>query len=47
MKRVILPLGLALAWEILARSPLGDPLYSPSLLQIDGSLVELVTSGEL
>lgn len=47
MKRVLLPLGLALVWEILARSPVGDPLYSPSLLQIGGALVELIASGEL
>ena len=47
MKRLLLPLALALAWEALAHSPLGDPLYSPSLLQIGGALVELVSSGEL
>ena len=47
MKRVVFPLGLALIWEILARSPLGDPLYSPSLLHIATALGELVTSGEL
>lgn len=47
MKRLVFPLALALAWEALARSPLGDPLYSPSLLQIGSALGELVTSGEL
>ncbi len=47
MKRLLLPIGLAILWEILARSPLGDPLYSPSLLQIGTALVALVTSGEL
>lgn len=47
MKRALVPLGLALAWEGLARSPIGDPLYSPSLLSIGRALVELVTSGEL
>lgn len=47
MKRWIVPLVLAAVWEILARSPLGDPLYSPSLLQIGAALASLVTSGEL
>jgi NitT/TauT family transport system permease protein len=47
MKPWLLPFGLALTWEILARSPLGDPLYSPSLLQIGAAFATLVTSGEL
>ena len=47
MRRAILPLGLALLWEALARSPLGDPLYSPSLLEIGSAIGKLVTSGEL
>ena len=47
MKRVYLPVALAVAWEVLARSPIGDPLYSPSLLRIGAALGELIGSGEL
>lgn len=47
MKRVALPAGLALLWEILARSPVGDPLYSPSLLAIGSAWLELVVGGAI
>lgn len=47
MKRAVVPLGLAIVWEALARSPLGDPLYSPSIFEIAGALGTLVESGEL
>lgn len=47
MKRLLVPLCLALGWEILARSPWGDPLYSPSLVEIVSALGVLLMSGEL
>lgn len=46
-KRALVPLGLLALWEVAARSRIGDPIYSPSLLQIGSALADLVATGEL
>jgi ABC-type nitrate/sulfonate/bicarbonate transport system permease component len=47
VKRLVVPLLCLAGWEVMARSPIGDPIYSPSLLGIAGALWTLVASGEL
>ncbi len=46
-KRALLPLALVVLWEVAARSPIGDPIYSPSLLRIGSALRDLLATGEL
>jgi NitT/TauT family transport system permease protein len=46
-KRLVLPLALLALWEVAARSRIGDPVYSPSSVQIVSALASLVATGEI
>jgi NitT/TauT family transport system permease protein len=43
----LLPIVLFALWEMAARSPAGDPIYSPSLLRIGSALTDLLVTGDL
>jgi NitT/TauT family transport system permease protein len=43
----VLPAVLLAAWEVVAGSRLGDPLYTPSLAAIGAAFARLITTGEL
>ncbi len=44
---VILPVGLLLVWELVAKSRFGDSLYTPSLASIAAAFWKLIATGEL
>ena len=46
-RALVLPAGLLLAWELLAKSRLGDALFTPTLTMIVAAFWKLIATGEL